>query len=136
MIAKVDSSKIDLTAAKAFIADLFVEPTPKTLIEVVNEYKEDIKKAAPKTVKCFHDYVHPSTHAEKVLAMVCNVLEINIDSVKTNKKETDLVEARFIYCFIVMKLSSVQVSLKQAAENIFAFMLFEIRFSARRCKYT
>jgi chromosomal replication initiation ATPase DnaA len=111
MIQTVDSSKIDLTAARAFIA----EPKATTLDQKVEIYKKEIEASTPiyKASKA-ETFVEPISLAIKVLELVCESLDLDQDKVKSKSRLRILVEARQIYSYIIMKVSTIHVTLSDA----------------------
>jgi chromosomal replication initiation ATPase DnaA len=111
MIQKVDSAKIDLTAARAFIA----EPKATTLERKVEIYKKEIEASIPiyKASK-EESYVLPLSHASKVFELVCESLDLDQERVKSKTRLRILVEARQIYSYIIMKVSTIHVTLADA----------------------
>jgi hypothetical protein len=106
----VNSSNIDISK----IAHLFAD-RPNTLDRKVEEYKEGFAKNAPVYKQSRHlVYVVPVDHAQQVLALVCGCLEVSIQDIKSKSRLRHLVEARQIYSYIIMKVTTVEVTLKDA----------------------
>ena len=108
MIQTVNSAEIDTSG----LARLFQEPENKSIERLAKLFKEEVKKASINYLKRNKvDYNQPLIHASEALCLVCELLSINIDKVKTPSRNAELVEARFIYCFLLMKVSNIKISL-------------------------
>lgn len=115
MIETVDSSKIDLTAARAFIA----EPKKVTLSDSVDNYKKEVRlKIFQLKSDKFYSEINPYRHANQILEIVAASLGFETESLKSKNRVRTLVEARQIYCFIAIKMSTVNITLKIAGDLI------------------
>jgi chromosomal replication initiation ATPase DnaA len=94
---------------------MFEAPKATTLEQKVQTYKKEIEASTPiyKASKA-ETYVEPISHARKVLELVCECLDLDQDMVKSKNRVRSLVEARQIYSFIIMKVSTIQVTLSDA----------------------
>ena len=114
MIQTVDSSKIDLTAARVFISN----PKTKTLEENIEKYKQELKLNVPTFIVKSNYTISPFKHATDILDLISVTLGLDLEQLKSKKRDRHLVEARQIYCFLVMKYSSVEITLKLAGDII------------------
>lgn len=107
----VNSANIDISK----VAQLFEVPKAITLEQKVETYKKEIEKSAPvnKTVK-LKPYDAPLLHARTVLELVCECLELDIEIVKSKTRKRIFIEARNIYSFIILKVSTINITLADA----------------------
>lgn len=101
----VNSSNINTSQ----VHKMFDAPKATTLEKKEIEASTPIYKASKAET-----YVEPISHARKVLELVCESLDLEQERVKSKNRVRTLVEARQIYSFIIMKVSTVQVTLADA----------------------
>lgn len=110
----VNSAEINISNVKY----MFEAPKPITLEQVVKESAESKKYISIIKSNAYVNVINPVVHAGEVLQIVAETLGLDIDKVRSRKRDAPLTDARHIYCFIIMKLSSVTISQKSAGEII------------------
>lgn len=108
----VNSSKIDTSK----VSKLFEINNP---IDLKIEAFKDIVESKIISAKYRPEfYTDTSLHIKTVLLLVSKMCEISIDDIKSRKRNREIVEARQIYSILILKFSTVKVSLVQAGDAI------------------
>lgn len=113
MIQTVDSSKIDISQAKR----LFRNDLP-AIEQKVASYKKQLNQTQYLKSNVYLNQINPMHHAMNVLEVVAETLNISVDDIKGRSRYRHIVVARQIFCFLMVKLSSVEMSLNAIGETI------------------
>lgn len=114
-MSKIDDKIINTD----FIVNLIIDESKfkKTLI---NAFKKEVKKEALALMRTKEIPQDSSdfNHAQDVLALVANTLNVSPILLKTTNRKRELVEARQIYSYIIRKISKVEISFEKAGAII------------------
>lgn len=115
MIKTVNSANIDTSK----IASLFLMPEKQSIERLAQLFKEEVNKTAiTYSKKDKLDYTNTAVHATEVLNLVSDLLNIDIALIKSPTRLTPISDARHIYCFLLIKFSSIKISLAKVGVYI------------------